>query len=264
MGFGLHQDGIQPVRLKGRPAGTILFAIRHLLQCLADSFLPRHCLSCGTALSATSAIDLCPACTREALLCGPDVCSRCGAPSDSPDTCICHDPAFETVDMARSAFAWTGPPRSMVLALKYSRKWELARPMATVMAAVWAASGGGLPDLVTSVPAIPRRFLARGYNQAALLASAFSAISDFPADNFVLIRQGPPQSTRGLGANERRRLAAGSFHVRSGRDVRGRIILLVDDVLTTGATVSDCARALKSAGARRVDVLTFARSVHLP
>lgn len=150
----------------------------------------------------------------------------------------------------------------MVLSLKYSRKWELARPMAAAMAAVWAASGMEVPDLVTSVPVLGRRFLSRGYNQAALLASAFSRAVGLPADNFILVRPGTGKSTRGLGADERRALAVGSFKVRNGRNVNGHRILLIDDVITTGATVSDCARALKSAGASRVDVLTFARSVH--
>ena len=157
------------------------------------------------------------------------------------------------------------PGAQLILAFKMAdRSWLAPR------LAVWLhrAAVPLLPDaeLVVPVPLHRWRLLARRFNQAAVLAGLLARRANAPVapDLLVRTRRTPPQ-TRLSGA-ERRRNVRGAFAVRRGRAplVAGRNVLLVDDVLTTGATASACARALRKAGAARVDVATLARAGHRP
>lgn len=224
-----------------------------------DSFLPAMCPACGSTVNGAELFDLCEACSALVIGCGVDVCARCGSPAE--ESCICADSGPGGFDAARSAFVWAGPIRGLVLSLKYSRRWELARPMGTVMAATWRQSGLPVPDVVTCVPLGWRRYLSRGYNQAGLLAAGFARAIAAPASVNVLTRGGSFASTRGASRATRIEQVSGAFGIGRHASVSGMRVVLVDDVLTTGATAGECARVLKSAGAARVDVVTFARAV---
>ena len=113
-------------------------------------------------------------------------------------------------------------------------------------------------DLILPAPLHRWRLLRRRYNQAALLALEIGRLAEKPVIPDLLIRRRATVSLGGLGRLARRRTLRGAFAV-SGGDVEGRNLLLIDDVLTSGATVGECARVLKRAGAARVDVLTLAR-----
>jgi len=115
-------------------------------------------------------------------------------------------------------------------------------------------------DVIIPVPLHPSRLRQRGFNQSALLAQEMSRMLCVPVDLFSLrkIRATPPQV--GLTMKERTKNVKGTFHVINGDHVKGKKVLLVDDVFTTGATISECARALRKAGATSVDVLTLART----
>lgn len=170
---------------------------------------------------------------------------------------IANPPPFAR---ARAAVAYTGAARRMVQSLKFGDRLELAPWMARWM----MRAGSDLvadADAVVPVPLHATRFLWRRFNQSAELARALCRLSGarFCAD--AVVRTRPTRQQVGLGAREREDNVRGAFHVPEGRaiEVRGRRVLLVDDVYTTGMTVIAATRALKKAGAADVDVLTFAR-----
>lgn len=207
------------------------------------------CLSCWQALDFLGG----PACAQ----CGEPVAlafheeARCGS-------CLANPPPF---DRARAAVAYGPIARALALKLKYGRRPGVARTMARPMQRV---AGGMLQDaLVAPVPLHRRRLWSRGYNQAALIARALvrAGAGELALDLIGRSRATPP--LRGLGRLARERTVAGAFQI--GKDwkqaVKGRRVVLIDDVYTTGATVKGCARVLKRAGAREVNVLCWARVV---
>ena len=170
---------------------------------------------------------------------------------------VANPPPFQR---ARAAVSYHGVARRMVQGLKYSDRTDLARWMAG-----WMARAGAelLADAETIVP-VPLhrgRFLRRRFNQSAELARALARRSGKPFEPMALARVKITRQQVGLDRREREDNVRGAFRVPPEGDikVRGRRVLLVDDVYTTGATISAAARALKRGGATGVDVLTFAR-----
>ena len=127
--------------------------------------------------------------------------------------------------------------------------------------AKWRSTEMSMPDLIVPVPIGASRFLLRGYNQASLLASEVARILETPCDHTALKKRASQRSTKGRGRLSRKTTSISAFDIGKNRVFFGKTILLVDDVMTTGATASACARCLKAAGATRVEVLTFARAV---
>jgi ComF family protein len=166
----------------------------------------------------------------------------------------CGDCPPTPIASARAAFAYRGPARDAVHRLKFSG-W---RGVGDALAAALAALGPPPADAVTWVPLASRRRAERGFDQARLLARALARRLDLPAGAFVRrTKATAPQSRR--TREERLRAMAGAFARIPGRTAPERL-LLVDDVLTTGATASACAAALIEAGAREVHLLTACRS----
>lgn len=170
---------------------------------------------------------------------------------------IANPPPF---DRARAAVAYTGVARRMAQALKYADRTDLAPWMAR-----WMMRAGveliADADVIVPVPLHWRRFFTRRFNQSAELARAVSVLSGKPFEPAALRRVKVTRQQVGLGLAERQDNVRAAFRVPAGHDiaVRGRRVLVVDDVYTTGATVVSVARALKASGAVAVDVLTFAR-----
>lgn len=154
------------------------------------------------------------------------------------------------------------PADALVHALKYGGWTALAEEMGDAMAACLELGPGPSPGLVTPVPTTPGRERARGYNQARLLARAVSAASGIPlGDTLVRTREGPTQVA--LPPSQRRANVEGAFSaaIQDGPRLSGVHVVLVDDVLTTGATAAQAASALAGLGASEVTVLTFARAL---
>ncbi len=153
-----------------------------------------------------------------------------------------------------------GPARKLIHRLKYSDRAELARPIGRWMARAGADILADA-DLLAPVPLHPLRLWRRRFNQAAMLARQVARTTGKPCDVNALVRVKATLSQVGLSRAQRAENVQGAFRVADGAAVKGRSIVLVDDVLTSGATANAASRALLRAGAKRVDVLVFARVV---
>jgi ComF family protein len=188
-------------------------------------------------------------------------CNRCGMPiveATSPDVvcpaCIADPPVY---DRARAALAYDDLSKPLVLNLKHGARKDGLRAYASWM--LEAAPFVSEADQIVPIPLHWTRLWQRGYNQAAWLASTLAARSGGRYQPMLLHRHRRTPSQNGLSAGGRKRNVAGAFKVTERLD--GQAILLVDDVMTTGATFNACATALRKAGAARVDCVALARVV---
>jgi predicted amidophosphoribosyltransferase len=215
-----------------------------------DLLFPPRCVSCGRAASG-----LCAACraTLRPLL--PPCCSRCGAPTAWPVArcreCAGRRLAFAT---ARAAFAYAGPARPFVQAWKEHGLRRLA-PLAAELVATHL--GAPVADVITYIPPDPARQLTRSRHPAEALATELARAWQLESTD-LLARKGSPRRQATLPRAARRANVAGSFAATARSPAR---VVLVDDVYTTGSTANAAASALRAAGARRVDIVTFARAV---
>jgi len=223
-----------------------------VLDPLLDILFPRRCAGCGSG-----AWPFCPACLAEAVPLTPPWCARCGLPTER-EVARCRGCPPREIATARAPFLFSGPVRAAVHRLKFSGWRAVAEALATAMVAV--PPPGGRPEAVSWVPLSRRRLAERGFDQAAALARVVARRLDLPVQGLLLrATDTSPQARRG-GA-ERRAAMAGAFRVADRPPPR---VLLVDDVLTTGATAAACALSLLEAGARSVYLLTAARAISGP
>ena len=235
---------------------------------LAELLLPAGCVCCGTWIPRRERPALVCARCRSRLRVSPwPRCERChyprgtGRPEDGEcGACRDWDPALT---QARHAFTLDPPADDVVHALKYEGWPELAPWMAGDMAKLdIPSSPARLGPVVVPVPTTAERMRVRGYNQAVLLAEHFARLRSLTLDHVLRrVHSGPSQTS--LHPSERRANVAGAFAVveEAIAGWRGAHVLLVDDVLTTGATASVAAAALVEAGAGAVTLVTYARAL---
>ena len=227
-----------------------------------DFVFPPRCPLCGAGVHAHAG--LCAACWRDLAIPGDPSCARCSRPfnDDVPAGATCApcmaDPPRHSGIAA--ATIYNEASRKLVLAFKHGNRLGLAPMMARLMTAKLASFEDG-PWLVVPVPLHRWRLWRRGYNQAAVLGReiARGTRSNLAVD--ALVRRKPTASLGGLGRRARRRELSGAIVLsqRAVDSVRGRTVLLVDDVLTSGATSDACVDVLIRAGAAKVVVTCFAR-----
>ncbi|GAA4018155.1 ComF family protein [Sphingomonas swuensis] len=219
---------------------------------MLDFSLPPRCAGCGDIVAE---VDLfCNACWGQLrFLTGG--CSRCGVPLAPADDEVCGDctAGKNALHRSRAALAYGEIPRGVAMRLKYGRKIALARTMAIYMKRPLADLSPNA--LLVPVPLHRWRLWQRGFNQAVLIARALGR----EVDPDLLRRVRATPRLKGLNPSQRKATVRGAFAVRPGESLKNRDIILVDDVITTGSTAEACARALRKAGARQVELLAWAR-----
>jgi len=233
-----------------------------MLRRVLDALVPPRCLGCRTIVAEDGA--LCPTCWSEVSFISPPQCSLCGLPFtiDPGAEAICgacsiKRPGF---DRARAVFLYDDGGRRLVLDYKHRDRTHSAASFAKWIERA-APDLCAEADVIVPVPLHWTRLFKRGYNQSALISRVLARQLDRPFEPLALKRVRRTISQVGLSAQERRKNVGGAFEVseKQAKVLNEKRVLLVDDVLTTGATVEGCCKALKSAGARAVDVVTLAR-----
>ncbi len=244
----------------------VAMTARHIGAQALDLIFPPSCLSCRKAVAEHGA--LCPACWSDIAFIERPYCERLGSPFDqdmgAPGMisleAAANPPAF---NRARAVARYdSDKARALVHRFKYSDRLELAEPLGR-----WMARAGAellsQADVLAPTPLHRLRLVARRFNQSAALAAVVARESSVPAEMLALERVKATAPQVGLTRVQRAANLQGAFRVRADQSVKiaGKNVVLIDDVLTTGATANAATRALLRAGAARVDVLVFARAV---
>lgn len=257
--LGLERETAAPA-MAGRGSG----AMGRTLRRLADILLPPVCIACRGRIESHGL--LCGACFAKIDFIAPPLCDRLGLPlpfeaggSLLSAAAIASPPVY---DRARAAAQYSDTMRELIQSFKYRDRHE-----GLPLFARWLKKAGAElladADLIIPVPLYPTRLWRRRFNQSAMLALALGRLARVPVECFVLKRARRTASQVGLTADQRRRNVAGAFKVEKDKAplIKGKKLVVVDDVITTGATAEACARVLKRAGADRVDILALARVV---
>ncbi|MCW4462970.1 ComF family protein [Sphingomonas sp. BT-65] len=221
--------------------------------------LPPRCPGCSEVVEADHRF--CARCWGQFTLIAPPWCTACNLPFEFDrgaealcGPCLAEPPVHDGI---RAAVAYGPATRTLVLKLKYGGRTAYAATAARLMARLMPEGA----ELLVPVPLHRWRIWGRGFNQAALIARELSRLRGIPAELDLLRRVKATPVLRGLGARGRAKAVAGAFAAAPGvrERVKGRSVVLVDDVFTSGATTDACVRVLKRAGAARVAVLCWAR-----
>jgi len=235
-----------------------------VLSGLADLLLPPVCVACRRRIGSHGL--LCGGCFASIDFIAPPLCARLGIPlpyeAGEPPLSAAAIASPPVYDRARAAARYSDTMRELIQSFKYRDRHE-----GLPLFARWLVKAGAelLTDagLIVPVPLYPSRLWWRRFNQSAMLAVAVGRLTGVPVDCFMLKRVKRTSSQVGLTADQRRRNVRGAFRVdkKLRARIKGKKLVVVDAVITTGATAEACARALKRAGAARVDVLALARAV---
>jgi ComF family protein len=232
-------------------AGLRANVLAPLLSPLLEFALPQRCANCEAPAGASSV--LCEPCLARIPQVPGVLCATCLTRGDAPFACLRHPHT-----QVASAWVYDDPAAAVVQALKYDGRPQIAAALGGVLAralpALWRA------DLVLEMPLHPARQRERGYNQASALADALAEAASVPRAPGAIQRTRATAPQARLGQRERRQNVSGAFQVRHPARLRGRRVLVVDDVLTTGSTMQACLGALAAAGAEASGVtLAFAQ-----
>lgn len=272
---------VQKARLAFNSSLPSITDCRPLLRELSDSFFsvifPTRCSVCGGEVASVAGLGVCRDCWSKVESWEGLICQRCGLPviseraADSAQVlcgaCRAGDRGF---DLARTFGIYRGNLRLLILQMKFRRRERLGKRLGSLLVRAWEKlerSVEGESPLVVPVPLFRSREKERGFNQARRLAEELarqvvksSRGRKLKVEDGLLIRKRPTLPQAGLKYAARRENVRGAFGVARPGTLRGRQVVLVDDVMTTGATLSACAKALKKGGASKVFALALARA----
>lgn len=230
---------------------------------LVNLIYPLHCASCGTTLEAMNGSGICAFCEPRIKRNPKPYCASCGRPAHSAgercEECLRLGTAF---DMARSACIYEGVLKDLIHLFKYKGRVALSGILCGLMTRFIEENPefvGGV-DIITFVPLYNGWLHRRDYNHSGVLARSLSKSTSIPAAQ-LLDKKLRTRSQNELSREERLTNLVGAFGMNGAAAPDGAVILLVDDVMTTGATLNECARVLKSGGAKEVRCLTLARGI---
>jgi competence protein ComFC len=241
--------------------------VQETLLALKNLFLPAFCRNCGIRILSEENLHFCADCWSSIELVQEPKCPRCGRPHpvrigfEPAENFVCAECASQKqwVERTYAAGLHTGVLRDAIHLLKYQKKRLLAEPLARLLfAAVAAKLDFESYDLLVPVPLHRKRQKERGYNQSELVGMHLCRLQEEAKLAPVLKRVKDTPNFTLLGASERQSLIQKAFQVVAEADVRKKRILLLDDVVTTGATANECARTLRRKGATTVDVISLA------
>lgn len=222
---------------------------------------PNQCLHCSV-LKTESAI-FCSSCTAQLEMINPkERCPSCFSADFDSVSLVCYTCFVDPPLLKKQAatFDYLGPAASLVTHLKYSNQPYLAKGAGAYMAIQWMNLGWPLPDLIVPVPLTLTHFISRGYNQSLLLAEAIGSILQCPVKK-ILKRRLWDYSQAGMSKKIRQELDMEAFKCKNSVDISDKIILLVDDVMTTGLTLKRCAEVLYEGYPSAVYGLTFCKTI---
>lgn len=256
------------------PRTSFVAPLKSVVSCLSAILFPSDCRLCNTPLVSVSRLPVCPQCLESISPIRLAQCVLCGerlAPaqlligSGRCPACCEYPPNF---DRAVSYGEYEAGLRQLIHVLKYDRVLPAAKPLGRLLA--YSIDELHLPTehprpLLIPVPLHSSKRRERRFNQAELIARAALKClpSDFKVDSRVLVRKRETRSQVGLDREARIQNMRGAFRVAAPERIAGRTVIVVDDVMTTGSTVSECARVLKRAGAEKVFAATVARTLKL-
>ncbi len=254
----------------GRVSGVSPWsALRTALDAFASVIFPAPCRICEGTLDTASRVPVCASCLKAFERIAPPLCDCCGRPIVSPRVAdsiqimcrLCRLGTYD-FDLARSYAYYNSPMVRAILLIKHDEVAPMGVWFADRLAEVVAREPERLAaDLVVPVPLHPARLRDRGFNQAELIARPLARRVKLKVGPYLLVRTQPRPDKLKLSRSERWSTVRGAYEMRQGVRVDKLRVLLVDDVMATGATLDACSRALRNAGAARVVSLTVARSV---
>jgi len=244
----------------------LFYAATDLLSGMWTAVWVERCPVCSDRPHNESGNYFCGRCLDSFRKPGPEQCTYCGLPlpesrGEDPacGTCRSEKPRFEK---ARSAGVYEGALAHAIKTFKFQYMRRMAPALAHLAEMTWDRDfGDENVDGILPVPLHPSRLSERGFNQSADIGRHIALHGGVPFLHGVLVRTRPTQEQAGLTLAQRRENVRGAFKVFKASKINGKTLLLIDDVMTTGATVNECARILIKAGAKRVLVLTVARAV---
>lgn len=240
--------------------------MKNFLRHLLNIFLPPRCICCGEVLSEGNG--LCPKCFSSVKFITKPYCAICGAPLENPldekDIVCgkCLKDKRHYFSLQRSAFIYDENSKHMLINLKFHDKTSYAPVLAKFLHKAAFDILKENPDIIVPVPLHYMRLLKRKYNQSSLLAHELSNLCNIPVDDFSLKRCKNTTPQVEFSGKARIKNVRGAFAVKNPKNIKNKKVLLIDDVMTTGSTLKECAIALKKAGAAKIYALTVARTEH--
>lgn len=239
--------------------------LHDLLEIFLDFILPRRCLKCGKILPEPGY--LCEECSMSINFIGPNCCRKCGHPlyeenSGSSMLCAgCLKRKRNFYRLSRSAVVYDESSKNLILGFKFLDKTENANLLAAMLKVAGRDIFEAGADVLIPVPLHYTRLIKRRYNQSSLLALKLGKMVNLPVDSFSLVKHKRTRPQTEFSGKERVVNVKNAFSVRYPERIRGKRVILIDDVMTTGSTLKESARALHKAGAKSIDILTVARVV---